>query len=157
MSWRVLGVATVSLWGIFLLARGNLELANAPTNLPAMQETWVQSLGWKHTLEKEMAMHSSTPAWRISRTEEPGGMGSQSMGSQSMGSQRVLHDCATNFHFLTRPCYYHIDTDYDCSRYYQFFTHFISAKVNKPQNAVLAQQGYIKLQLTMEYLLLILR
>ena len=69
MSWRVLGVATVSLWGIFLLARGNLELANAPTNLPAMQETWVQSLGWKHTLEKEMAMHSSTPAWRI-----PGGV-----------------------------------------------------------------------------------
>ena len=62
MSWRVLRVATVSLWGIFLLARGNLELANAPTNLPAMQETWVQSLGWKDTLEKEMAMHSSTPA-----------------------------------------------------------------------------------------------
>ena len=52
-SWRVLRLATVSLWGIFLLGRGNLELANAPTNLSAMQETWGQSLGWKDPLEKD--------------------------------------------------------------------------------------------------------
>ena len=52
---------------------------------PAMQETWVQSLGWEDTLEEEMATHSSILAWRIPCTEEPGGL-------QSMGSQRVGHD-----------------------------------------------------------------
>ena len=38
------------------------------------EETQVQSLGWKDPLEKEMATHSSIPAWRIPRTEEPGGL-----------------------------------------------------------------------------------
>ena len=42
-------------------------------NLPAMQETRVQSLGWEDPLEKEMATHSSILAWRIPWTEEPGG------------------------------------------------------------------------------------
>ena len=51
-------------------------------NLPAMQETQVQSLGLKDTLEEGMATHSSILAWRIPWTEEPGGL-------QSMGSQRV--------------------------------------------------------------------
>ena len=41
-------------------------------NLPAMQETWVQSLGWEDPLEKGMATHSSILAWRIPWTEEPG-------------------------------------------------------------------------------------
>ena len=41
-------------------------------NLPAMQETWVQSLGWEDPLEKEMATHSSILAWRIPGTEESG-------------------------------------------------------------------------------------
>ena len=41
-------------------------------NLPAMQETWVQSLGQEYPLEKEMATHSSILAWRIPWTEEPG-------------------------------------------------------------------------------------
>ena len=54
-------------------------------NLPAVQETQVQSLGWEDPLEKEMATHSSILAWKISWTEEPGGL-------QSMGSQRVGHD-----------------------------------------------------------------
>ena len=52
-------------------------------NLPAMQETqeiWVRSLGQEDTLEKEMATHSSTLAWEVTWTEEPGGL--QSMGSQ---------------------------------------------------------------------------
>ena len=40
--------------------------------LPAMWETWVQSLGWEDPPEKEMATHSSTPAWKIPWTEEPG-------------------------------------------------------------------------------------
>ena len=51
-------------------------------NLPAMQETWVQSLGQEDPLEKGMATHSSILAWRILWTEEPGVL-------QSMGSQRV--------------------------------------------------------------------
>ena len=42
--------------------------------LPAMQETWVRSLGWEDPLEKEMATHSSILAWRIPWTEEPGGL-----------------------------------------------------------------------------------
>ena len=41
---------------------------------PAMQETWVQSLGWEDILEKEMATHSSIPAWEIPWIEEPGGL-----------------------------------------------------------------------------------
>ena len=53
-------------------------------NLLAKQETWVPSLGWEDPLEKGMATHSSILAWRISWTEEPGGV--QSMGSQRVGS-----------------------------------------------------------------------
>ena len=59
--------------------------------LPAVRETWVRSLGREDTLEKEMATHSSILAWRIPRTEEPGGV-------QSTGSQRVGHDCVTSLH-----------------------------------------------------------
>ena len=54
-------------------------------NLPAMQETRVQSLGGEDPLEKGMAAHSRILAWRIPWTEEPGGL-------QSMGSQRVGHN-----------------------------------------------------------------
>ena len=54
-------------------------------NLPAMQETWVQSLGREYPLEKGMATHSSILAWRIPWTEKPGGL-------ESTGSQRVGHD-----------------------------------------------------------------
>jgi len=43
-------------------------------NLPAVQETWVPSLGWEDPLEKEMAMHSRILAWKISWMEEPGGL-----------------------------------------------------------------------------------
>ena len=50
-------------------------------NLPAVQETWVQSLGWQDLLEEEMATHSSILAWKILWTEEPGAL--QSLGSQS--------------------------------------------------------------------------
>ena len=49
-------------------------------NLPAMQESWVQSLGQEDALEKEMATHSSILAWRISWTEKPGRL--QSRGLQ---------------------------------------------------------------------------
>ena len=54
----------------------------------------VQSLGWEYPLEKEMATHSSTLAWRIPWPEEPGGL-------QSMGLQRVGHNRVTSFHFFS--------------------------------------------------------
>ena len=60
---------------------GTSQVAQMVKNLPAMQETRVRSLGQKDPLEKEMATHSSILAWRIPRTEEPGGL--QSRGSQS--------------------------------------------------------------------------
>ena len=53
--------------------------------LSTMRETWVRALGWGDPLEKEMAIHSSTIAWKIPWTEEPGRL-------QSMGSQRVRYD-----------------------------------------------------------------
>ena len=53
--------------------------------LPTIRETWVRSLGWEDPLEKEMATHSSTLAWKTPWTEEHGSL-------QSMGSQRVGHD-----------------------------------------------------------------
>ena len=61
--------------------------------LPAMQETWVWSLGWEDPLEKEMATHSSTLAWKIPWTEEPGKL-------RSMGSQRVGHNWTTSLSFF---------------------------------------------------------
>ena len=60
-------------------------VAQMAKNLPAMQETWVQSLGWEDPLEKQMAIQPCILAWRIPKTEDPGGL-------QSMGSQRVGHD-----------------------------------------------------------------
>ena len=58
-------------------------VAQSVKNLPAVRETRVQSVGWEDHLEKEMATHSSILAWKISWTQEPGGM--QSMGSQKVG------------------------------------------------------------------------
>ena len=60
-------------------------VAQLVKNPPAIQETWVRSLGWEDPLEEKMAPHSSILAWRIPWTEEPGGL-------QPMGSQRVRHD-----------------------------------------------------------------
>ena len=64
-------------------------MAQRVESLPAMQKTWVGSLGWENPLEEEMATHSSVLTWRIPWTEEPGGL-------QSMESQRVRQDQATN-------------------------------------------------------------
>ena len=63
---------------------GAALVAQLVKNLPTMQETWVQSLGQEDSLEEGMATHSSILAWKISWTEEPGGL-------QSVGSQRVGH------------------------------------------------------------------
>ena len=65
-------------------------VAQRVKHLPAMQETWVWSLGGEDPLEKEMATHSSTLAWKIPWMEKPGRL-------QSMGSQRFGHDWATSF------------------------------------------------------------
>ena len=62
-------------------------------NPPAMQETWVQFLGWEDPLEKEMRTHSSIPAWEIPWTEEPSGL-------QFTEWQRVGHDLATITHII---------------------------------------------------------
>ena len=65
----------ISIFGASLVAQ----------NLPAMQESWVQSLGQQDSLEEGMATHSSILAWKIPWTEELGRL-------QSMGSKRVRHD-----------------------------------------------------------------
>ena len=63
----------------FTVLPGASLLAQLVKNLPAIQETWVRSLGQEDLLEEEMATHSST-AWEIPWPEEPGGL--QPMGSQ---------------------------------------------------------------------------
>ena len=60
-------------------------VAHLETNPSAMQETWVQFLGWKDPLEKGLATSCSILAWKIPWTEEPGRL-------ESMGSQGVRHD-----------------------------------------------------------------
>ena len=70
---------------IFILGFRASLLAQMVKNLPAMQETWVQSLGQEDMLEKGMATHSNILAWRIPLTEE-------SSGLQSTGLQRVGHN-----------------------------------------------------------------
>ena len=76
-------------------------VAQTVKNPPAMQETWVQSLGQEDPPEKEMATHSSVLVWRIPWTEKPGGL-------QSVGSQRVRHN-STHTHkrkYKIRPFFY---------------------------------------------------
>ena len=68
---------------------GTSLVAQSVKNLLAMQETWIWSLGWENPLRKEIATHSSIPAWKIPWMEEPGWL-------QSMRSQRVGHKWWTN-------------------------------------------------------------
>ena len=72
-----------------LLCKWASLVAQTVKNLSSMQGTWVRSLGQEDPLENEMATPSSILAWRIPRTEEPGGL-------QFTGSPRVAHDWATN-------------------------------------------------------------
>ena len=64
-------------------------LAQMVKHLPTMRETQVRSLGWEDPLEKEMATHSSTLAWKISWTEEPGRL--QYMGRKESDTTERLH------------------------------------------------------------------
>ena len=75
----------------FLYLRASL-VVQMLKRLPAVWETWVQSLGWEDPLEKEMATHSSILVWRIPWTEEFGGV----WWATVHGLQRVGHDCATS-------------------------------------------------------------
>ena len=68
-------------------------MAQSVKSLPAMWESWVQSLDWEDPLEKEIATHSSIPAWEIPWTGESGGL-------QSMGLQRVRHDLVAKHQHL---------------------------------------------------------
>ena len=71
-------------------------VAQKVKNVPEMQETQVQSIGWTDSLEKEMATHSSIFTWEIPWTEEPGRL-------QSMASQRAGHNWATSKHPHNTP------------------------------------------------------
>ena len=86
------------IYSVHFLVNSHLEIPSLITtslvaqrvkHLPTKQKTWVWSLGWEDPLEKEMATHSSTLAWKIPWMEEPGGL-------QSMGSLRVGHDWVTS-------------------------------------------------------------
>ena len=77
-------VVTIKGFQLLLSSMSHL-VAQMVKHLPTMRESWVRSLGWEDPLEKEMATHSSTLAWKILCTEEPHRL-------QSMGSQRVGHD-----------------------------------------------------------------
>ena len=80
---------TISLY-IYILVN---FVAQTVKRLPTTWETWVQSLDRDDILEKEMATHSSTLAWKIPWMEDPGGL-------QSMGSKRVKHDWATSLSYI---------------------------------------------------------
>ena len=82
---------------IIFFCRGVFPDGSVVKNLPANEEMWVQSVGQADPLEEGMATHSSTLAWRIPWTEEPGGL-------QSVGSQRVRHDWATKQQQQTLSC-----------------------------------------------------
>ena len=80
-SWQLCAMVLIYYISWFSL------VAQTVKNPPAMQETWVQSLGQEDSPEEEMAAHYNVLAWRIPWTDEPGGL-------QSMGSQKVGHDWA---------------------------------------------------------------
>ena len=79
-------------------------VAQTVKNLPAMQETWVRSLGGEDPLEKGMATYSSILAWRIPWTEEPGG---------NLGLQRVGNNSATKTSLFTAYNTLYYDNDFE--------------------------------------------
>ena len=104
-------------------------------HLPAMQETWVRSLGRENALEKEMATHSSILAWRIPWTEEPGGL-------QSMGSQRVGHDWVTSLSLSWSYCHFLIVWGWFC----RFFPSVVFLDYINPFN-ICCKAGLVVLNL----------
>ena len=89
-------------------------------NLPAMKETWIQSMGQKDPLEKGMATHSGILAWKIPWLEEP---------QQLMGSQRVRHDWVTNTSFnIDWNKHHQFSSVQSLSRVWLFATPWIAAR-----------------------------
>ena len=88
-SEDVLKFATPQMIKYFSSLIGTSLVTQTVKNMPAMLETWVQSLGWEDPLEKGMATHCSILAWRIPWTEEPCRL-------LSIRLQRVRHDWVTN-------------------------------------------------------------
>ena len=92
-------------------------VAQMVKNLPVMWETWVRSLYWEDPLEEGMATHSSILAWRIKRTEEPGGL--HCIASQRAGHNWIDLECrqaATCWILLNRmnelsKCWHHSVTE----------------------------------------------
>ena len=82
-----------------------MRVAQTVENLPAMQETEVQTLGWEDPLEKGKATHSTILAWRIPQPEESGRL-------QSTGLQRAGHDWVTNTYLCQDQCLEHGKTQY---------------------------------------------
>ena len=102
-------------------------------NLPAMQETSVPTLGLEDALEKEMAIHSSILAWRIPRTEEPG-------GQQSMGLQRVRHDLGTKTTTTTQDMF----CKEGVREFESFFKSLEKKRLREDSNRVFKSQNYGK-------------
>ena len=110
-------------WNCRFISRIKVSpMAQQVKNPPVMQETWVWSLGWEDPLEKEMAPHSSTLAWKIPWTEEPGRL-------QSTGLQRVGLDWATSLSlFWCYPLFYNF------SSFFMFqLTKYMLGSTNVPQ------------------------
>ena len=84
-----------------VLAKAIVVILVVVKNLPAMQETGVQSLGQEYPLKKEMATHFSILAWEIQWREEPGSL-------QSMGLPRIEHD------WVTKQQQHKVQKEYDC-------------------------------------------
>ena len=94
--WAFPGIAFLWDWN-----EGKSQIMASPVfqiviNLPAIQETWISSLAWENSLEKEMAIHSSILAWKVPWTEEP-------VGPQSMELQRVRHYWETKHYDDEKP------------------------------------------------------
>ena len=83
--------------GLSISFTGSSLVAQSVKNLPAVQETWIRSLGREDPLQKEMATYSSVCAWRIPWTEEPDGL--QSMGSQELDTTQD-QNISVHFDFL---------------------------------------------------------
>ena len=94
-SWKKQTSATSIYWALTSL------VAQTVKRLPAVQETRVQSLGWEDPLEKKMATHSSTLAWKIPWTEEPGRLQSHGVAK----SQTQLNDFTFTFFHYARHCF----------------------------------------------------
>ena len=93
--WCKANLKSTGLHVLEFIHRACLEIQTVK-NLPAVRETWVQSLVWEDPLEKGMATHLSFLAWRIPRTEQP-------VGLLSIGLQRIGHDWATNAFTFFHP------------------------------------------------------